>query len=54
MKLITSELKNRDALVKAGVKAIRDGYTLVEDLGYAIIYSRNEAREVVVLTRADV
>ena len=54
MKVINSELSNRDALVKAGKETIRDGYTLISDKGYAMVFSNDVTREIVVLTRADV
>lgn len=54
MKLITSVLKDRDALVKAGKETIRDGYKLIEDKGYAMIFSNDLAREIVVLQRENV
>ncbi len=54
MKLITSELKDRDALVKARKETVRDGYTLIADKGYAMVFSCDTTREIVVLTRKDV
>lgn len=54
MKLITSELKDRNALVKAGKETIRDGYALIADKGYAMVFSNDLTREIVVLTRKDV
>lgn len=54
MKLITSELKDRTALLKAGKETVRDGYTLISDKGYAMVFSNDVTREIVVLTRKDV
>ena len=54
MKVITSELKDRDALIKAGKETVRDGYKLIVDKGYAMVFSCDLTREIVVLTRADV
>ena len=54
MKVITSELRDRIALVMAGKETIRDGYTLIVDKGYAMVFSNDLTREIVVLTRADV
>lgn len=54
MKVINNELPNRDALVKAGKEAMRDGYTLIADKGYAMVFSCDMTREIVFLTRKDV
>lgn len=53
MKLITSELKDRDSLIRAGKETIRDGYKLIVDKGYAMIFSCDLTREIVVLTRTN-